>query len=406
MAFYRRVLAVAVLGSGSVLSSSLLAGCGSFFSCEGKTSCTGTTTVTNTGNFVYVSDSPSGPTYISGYSLATGVLTSITGADIDLGFVPVAMVVAPSNGFLYVASSAGATNPGVYVYTIGSTGALTLANNGNPFFTDSTIASMDVSPDGNFLYTLGSSTIAGAVLSQYSMDTTTGLPTVDNPNTIPTNQVTLGACSLLNSGTPLSQVCSVKVSPNENYVGVALGNYGFEVFPYTSTGGVANTPQLSPSTTFAAFSLAFDTNNYLYVASTKTDGTGALTSYSGLSAATITQDAQATYASAVTPRSVTVLGAKYVYTANEATGTISGFSLPGSGALTSMGAAVPGPTNVSALGIDKTGDYLLAAGFNATNGLQVFTIGSTGALSSAGTPYATGAYDSTDAVPIVIALSH
>ncbi len=393
MAFYHRVLGLAVLGSFSLLS-----GCGNFFVCQ-KASCPTTTTPTNTGDFVYVSNSPSGPTYISGYSLSSGTLTGISGADISLGYVPVAMVVAPSNGYLYVASRSDATSPGVYVYTISSTGALTLANNGNPFYTDNGISSMDISPDGNFLYTLSTSNTAGVILSQYSIDKTTGLPTVDTPTTIPT----LGTnCTIVTTVLPLSQQCTVKVSPNENYVAVALGSYGFEVFPYTSSGGVTLTAQLSPSPSLqsADFSLAFDKNNYLYVASTV-----ALTPFSGLGGTSAPVAGTAiTFPGGVTPRSVTVSSnSSYVYTANEGNGTISGYSLSGTGALTTVGTAVAGPASVSALGVDSTGDYLVAAGYSATNGLQIFNITSTGALTAAGTTVGTN----TDlTIPTVIALSH
>jgi 6-phosphogluconolactonase len=401
MAFYRRVLGIALLGSASVLSSSMLAGCGSFFSCEGKTSCGGgTTTVTNTGDFVYVSN-PSNVTDISGYTITSGALAAISGADIDLGYVPIAMVVAPSNGFLYVASRADAPSPGpgVYVYAISSTGALTLGNNGNPFSTDDGISSIDISPDGNYLYTVGTPSTSGLTnLTEYQLNTTTGLTIASTIYFTP-----LTTCAIDVNAIPLSQQCTVKVSPNGNYVGVALGSYGFEVFPYSSTLGVTNTPQLSPSTKYAAFSLAFDTNNYLYVASTSTDSTSALTSYGGLGATAAVQEDQATYASGVKPRSVTVSGTSYVYTANESTGKISGFSLPGSGKLTSLGTPTTGPSNVSALGVDSTGKYLVAAGFSATNGLQVFNITSTGALTSAGTPTGTGVYST---IPIVMALSH
>jgi 6-phosphogluconolactonase (cycloisomerase 2 family) len=258
---------------------------------------------------------------------------------------------------------------------------------------------MDISPDGHYLYTLSTSAISGVVLSQYQIDTTTGLPTVDTPTTL----LTAGtSCSILQSNVPLSQECTVKVSPNGNYVALALGGYGFQVYPYTSTGGVSNTSQLSPSPslTSADFSLAFDTNNYLYVSSTT-----ALTSFGGLGGtAAPVQEQSVAYAAGVTPRSVTVAsGAGYVYTANEGNSTISGYSLPGSGVMTSLGSAIVGPTDVSALGVDSTGKYLVAAGFSVTNGLQIFNITSSGTLTATGSTEGTG---SVTTVPTVMALSH
>jgi 6-phosphogluconolactonase len=399
MAFLRRVSGVVVLAAAA-----LLTGCGNFFVCEGKADCPATTTPTNTGDFVYVSNGTAASSDIAGYSLANGTLTAIAGADIDLGFVPIAMSVAPLNGFLYVASRADAVPAGIYVYTISSAGALTPANNGNPLVDDDTISSMDISPDGNFLFTVGTTTTLGTIVSEYELDTSTGLFVAGNPATFLTPTTD---CSIVTGVTPLSQHCTIKVSPNGDYVGVALGGYGFEVYPYSSAKGIPGTPgpQLSPSTSTGSgdFSLAFDKNNYVYVASTS-----ALTSYGGLGAtgapSPVLENAQAyTGTVAPRPRAVTLsTNGSYVYTANEGNGTISGFSLSGAGVMTPLG-AVPGPTSVSALGADSSGKYLVAAGYNAINGVQVFNITSTGALSSAGSVDGTGV-DLT--VPTVMALSH
>jgi 6-phosphogluconolactonase len=406
MAFLRKVLGVAVLGSATMMSSSLLSGCGNFFQCEGKADCgTGTTTGTTSSDVVYVSDGPSGNTYLSAYTITSGTLATVsgTGDSYDLGYVPVAMVVAPSNEFLYVASRADAPisggGAGVYVYSIGSTGALTAANGGKPFFTDQGIASMDISADGNYLYTVGTSTTAGAILNQYSIDKTTGLATNDTPSTLITEGTT---CAIVTAKTPLSQQCTVKVSPNEDYVAVALGSYGFEVYPYTSSGGVTNTPQLSPSPSdqSADFSLAWDKNNNLYVASTV-----ALTPFTGIGGTGApVAGTPITYGGTETPRSVTVsANSGFVYTADEGEAEISGFSVTTSGVLTALPAPFIGPTDISALGVDSTGAYMVAAGISSNNGLELFNITSTGDLTSAGITFPTGT-DTT--VPMVIALSH
>jgi len=409
MAFYHRVLGIAVLGSVSLLS-----GCGAFFQCEGKSDCpaTGTTTPGN-GDYVYVSNSTGGTTKINEYSLASGTLTAISGSPFNLGYVPVAMVVSPSNNFLYVASNASAPSPGagVYVYAISSTGALSAANGGQPFFTDQGIASMDISPDGYFLFTVGDSN-SGAILTEYPLDPTTGIAQKGTPPIFPALGTSLVAsqttCSIANSTAPISQECTVKVSPNSDYVAVALAGSGLETYPDSggSTGGIPSgyaVQTVAPPGGFADFSLAFDTNEYLYVASTND-----LTSYTG--PGNLTQDDQYTYPlfsanTYVKARAVTVSAAGYVYTANENAGTISVFSLPGSGVITAQG-TVTGPTNVSALGIDSTGDYLVAAGYNTTSGLQVFSISSSGALTAVGTPEPTAASGGTTLVPVVMALTH
>jgi 6-phosphogluconolactonase (cycloisomerase 2 family) len=169
---------------------------------------------------------------------------------------------------------------------------------------------------------------------------------------------------------------------------------------------VTNTPQLAPSTTVSAFSLAFDKNNDLYVSGTSSvDGTSYLTPYTGIGGTgTPVAGTSISYAAGITPRSVTVTtNSDFVYTANEGDSTISPASLSGTGVVTAVGAPILGPTNVSAVGVDSTDTYLIAAGFSSVNGLQLFSIGTTGALSDTGVTFASG----TDAtVPVLLAVSH
>ena len=68
---------------------------------------------------------------------------------------------------------------------------------------------------------------------------------------------------------------------------------------------------------------------------------------------------------------------------------ISGFTIGGTGQLSSItGSPFAGPASVSAIGADKSGSYMVAVGYNGTSGIQLFTVGTTGALTlttSAGT---------------------
>jgi hypothetical protein len=297
------------------------------------------------------------------------------------------------------------------VYSISSTGALTAANSGKPFYPDQGIASMDISTDGTLLFTVGDSN-EGPLLTEYPLNSSTGLAEQGNPLTYLVSGLTplvapATACSIVQTGTPLSQECTVKVSPNNNYVAVTVGGSGLEIIPFGSGGivtGYTSQEAAPPNASSADFSLAFDQNNYLYVASTS-----ALTSFDGVGG-TLTQLQSVAFGTDSTntrPRSVTVSSnSGFVYTANEGSSTISGFSLPGSGVMTSLGDPTAGPTSVSALGIDSTGDYLLAAGFNTTNGLQVFSISSAGVLTAVGSSAGTETYNTTSPIPVVMALSH
>ena len=375
-----------------------LTACNGFFQCE-KASCpalvtTGTSsTTTNTGDYAYVANSAAGTTYLSEYSLASGQLNAL--GTISLGFIPVALAVAPSNGFLYVASAPGATNPGIYLYAISSTGTLSLANNGAALATD-TVASMAISPDGNYLFTVNSD---GLTLAEYTVNTSTGLLTLAGDLTLPGTSCSLG------TALPVSQSCSVAVSPSKEYVVASLGISGDAVYSYTSTGGIANSAfatipsGYSTSDATGDFSVALDANNYAYIAQT-----GSVSVFGITSLTDVVDEGKVTYPAGSVPRSITLSQSNsFVYTANEGAGTISGFAVSGSGSLNEItGSPVAGPANVSALGMDNSGDYMVAVGYDAGAGVRLYSIGSSGAL----TQVAEAGSGTNDAYPALVAMTH
>lgn len=371
----------------------LLSGCHNFFVCA-KASCPSSTTTTSNGNYVYLTNASTGSSAVAAYNLSGGTLAAISGSPYTVGFVPVALSVAPSDSFLYVATIPGSTSPGIYLYSIGSGGALTVANGGSPLVADQ-IASMDISPDGNFLFTVSNT---GLSMTEYKVNTSTGALTLATAVVLPGL-----SCSL--TGSPASQSCTVKVSPSGAFVVVSLGTAGDTIFPYSSTAGLTTGGfTLIPSgTTTAAptgdFSVALDKNNFAYIARTSK-----LAVYSIASTGAATLESSASYSNSAVPRSVALSNSyNFVYTANEGASTISEFGIGSSGALSQLsGSPISGPTNVSALGVDKTGSYLVAAGYNGSSGVQLFTIGTNGALSlkaSAGSGTST-------AYPAVLAMTH
>ncbi len=375
---------------GTLLSALLpLAGCNGFFSCD-KASCPATTTTTpttSTADYAYVAETSSTGSSISGYGVGSGALTSA--GSLALGYVPVALAVAPSNGFLYVASSPGATNPGIYLYTIGSTGALT-ATSSTAAATDA-VASMAISPDGNWLYTISST---GLFMTEYAVDTSTGALTSKG-------QLQFGTLTSCAPGAalPISQTCTVTVSPKGDYVVASLGTSGDVVFAYTSANGVGTlTSTIAAATNVSGdFSLALDANDYAYIA--RTNGLAVYTL-----GTTDTNAATFTYAAGTTPRGVTLSkNDGYVYTANEGTGTISAFGIDANGSLTTLtGSPYAGPANVAALGVDNTGAYMIAAGYDGTAGVRLYAIGATGILTQIA---ATGSGAAT-AYPTLVAMTH
>ena len=142
-------------------------------------------TVSPTGRFLYVSNHLTGD--ISGFTLAaaTGTLTLISGSPFtdqseNLGpnIQPFAVVVSPSEKFLYVTNHGQST---LSVYQIdGMTGALT-AISGSPFdisLNDEECSAnpfgASISPDGRFLFVADNGCDA---ISVFSLDATTGVPT-------------------------------------------------------------------------------------------------------------------------------------------------------------------------------------------------------------------------------------
>jgi len=237
-----------------------LGGCNGFFVCEGKASCPTTVTETVTTDLAYVSNSTSGASYLNIYNLTNGTLAQISGSPFSLGYEPVAMAMAPSNGYLYVATLPGSTNPGVYGYSISSTGTLT-ALSSTALATDS-VASMAISPDGNWLYTVSTT---GQTMEQYSVNTSTGAL---SPN-VGFNLSGSAGCALNTSGISAAvNQCMVKVSPTGDFVAVALGGSGVYTFSYSSANGITNAQAVGSigtgSATVGYYSLTIDSNHYLY----------------------------------------------------------------------------------------------------------------------------------------------
>ena len=374
----------------SLLSTLLLSGCAGFFVSPTSTTTTPSTTPTpsNSGDYAYTANSSAGSTSLSEYNVSGGSLTSV--GTVNLGYVPVALAVAPSNQFLYAASAPGSTTPGVYVYSIALGGALTVANGGNVPATD-TVAALAISPDGNWLFTVNSS---GFTMNEYSVNTTTGQLTLRSTLSLPGVSCTLG-------GTPVSQNCSVAVSPSGQYVVAALGTAGDAVFNYSSAAGITGSNGTIASgfstTNFTGdFSVVLDANNYAYIARTDSVGIYAIGS-------TVTDEGTLNYTPGLVPRGITLNKTyNYLFTANEGPGTISALSIGANGALKTVGSPVIGPANVSALGVDNTGLYMVAVGYDASAGVRLYSLSSSGVLAQV----AAQASGTNTVLPALVAMTH
>jgi 6-phosphogluconolactonase len=353
----------------------LLSGCGSFFVCEGKADCpaapcvpSSTVTCPATGtDFAYVANSSSSPNTVNGYNLANGNLTTnATSAPFSFGFQPIAMAVNHANTFLYAVSNPGISTGYLYGYSIETGGALNILSSGKPLVTESAV-SLAVSPDGNWLFVLDANSLT---LSEYSINTSTGAVTFATTGAITPGAGTSGYASI-----------NVAVAPSGDYVAVALGTGGLQTFAFdTTTGNLTPQNPLAPATSqIGIYAVAIDANNYLYAAATN-----GLAVFSATTAGVPT--ALKTYTTGSGPRSVAINSAStFVYVGNKTDSTISGFSIGTNAVLTAIsGSPFTGPTSIGALGIDNTGAYLIASGYNTSTGIELLSIGTTGALTSSG----------------------
>ena len=399
VALRSRVDQVQMLASGAALALLLaLTGCGAFFQCEGKSDCpassTGTGTGTGTGSgsdYVYISNSASGSTDMNGFDISSGALTPTSGSPYSLGFVPVAMAITPSDTYMYISSGVA-----IMGYSIGTDGALTILNTGGSSGTtleEENCGAIAISPDGQWLFSLNTNDLT---MEEYSIPSSTGII-----SPVANYQITNSF-----GGAILSS--SIEVAPSGAFIAVGLGTAGTEIFSFnTSTGAATYASQIeAASSTSGDYAVAIDTNNNLYVGATNN-----LYRYSVTSAGLPTQvSTSATGTSG--PNSVALAGTAYVYAGSEnATSTsttpiISGFTASTSNPMAQVsGSPNTGPTRVSAIGVDKTGAYLVAAGYNSTSGIQLFSIGSAGALTPVSSSGSAGT-GTTTIIPTVMALTH
>jgi 6-phosphogluconolactonase (cycloisomerase 2 family) len=337
-------------------------GCAGFWVYPGSSN--GSSSNNAIGDIVYVlnANSSLNTGSLIGFTVASGSLTQVQGSTYSLAFTPQAMVMTPNNSYLYVSGS----NGDIYCFTIGSGGAIT----SGIAVANADVLAMDVSPDGNWLLGLDAVTTA---VDEYQINTTTGALKLYTPTPY---TVTNGANVIPRA---------LKFAPNGNYVFAALGTAGYVVYSFdtsTSSGALTNplTPLSWPSS-ISANALAVSPNStYLYLALSGTGGglaaytigsNGALTSVSSSPATTGTQ-----------PFSVVVNSAGTdVYVANRGSNNISGFSIASNGTLTPLsGSPYTSGIAVTALGVDNSGDYLLAVANGGSSDLTQYSYDSAGNL--------------------------
>jgi 6-phosphogluconolactonase (cycloisomerase 2 family) len=366
---------------GSVLLlaiSFLLAGCGNFWQAPGSSSSGGgssgggtTSTTLSSGNF-YVIDSAT--SQIVAYNINSGTLNQIAPAS-ALAATPTAIAVSPSGAFLYVSSAAG-----IFLYSIGSNGALTIGNNGGAISTDPASA-IAVDPSGAWLVDAVQGN-NGVQLSATPINTS-GLYT---GKTVGTGAYTLATAA----------VHQIALSGDDRFVFVAAGTGGTLVVPFNA--GAANPLPASanvigPVTAGgSALSVAVDpgtTPRLLYVGESLASGgtTGGLRviNYSSLGSATLTQVAGSPFSSGGTaPNAILPLASgDYVYVASgqglSTAGSINGFSITSSGGVNAVAAASTVSTGIQPIGLaeDSKANFVLAVSAGGDPDLECYIFDTT-----------------------------
>lgn len=371
-------------GWGLLAGLLVLTGCGKFFpplktSGSGSGTGSGTSTV---GDYLYVANSDPSLNTVAGFSLSTsGSLANTSGSPYTSPLTPTTLAVTPNDKFLYVGSTSGA----MYVYSIGSDGAISLGNGGTPVFTGNSPAAMVMDSTGDWMVWL--SAFSGEAYV-FGVNSTTGA----------LSNTTSGGVGLASTAAD-----GLAMTPNNEYVYVALGTGGVETLSFNaSTGALApvNTVLAPKQNLDADLAVAVSPNgNYLYVAET---GINALRVFSIGANGTLSETAGSPYKTGLGPDAVLVdKSGSYVYVANRTNNSISAFTVGAGGALTAItGSPFATGTTPVALAEDKTKGYLAVANEGGSSDLQVFQISTTtpGALVSTAT--STTGTDPTQAIAI------
>lgn len=365
----------------------LLGGCKGFWN-PVTTTGSGGTTGSASGVFYVLNQKTS---QIVGFSFASGSTTpaAVTGGSANLVAAPLAVAISPSGSYLYVS-----TTVGIYLYTIGSGGTLTISNSGQAVSADPAYT-MVVDPSNQWLLEAVSGT---GVLSAIPIDSSTG-----------TYNSSIQVAAITLPDTSVQQMAISPSGSSDPYVFVAMGAGGTEVIPFTAAnatpfGNVANIPVEKNGG--AANAVAVDpSNRLLYIgetaaiaATTSQPQTGGLRAFT-IGATSLTEIAKTPYVSGGTGPSAILPTADYVYVANKAvsgssTGNIAGFAITSTAGVYSLTSISTDAAGASTLGLaeDSTSTYVLAVNSGGSPDLSTYTFDSTtagkldaGATSTTGT---------------------
>jgi len=352
------------LGLVLLLCLPLAVGCAGFFP---KTTSTSSSSVTNTGDYAYVASAfSSGSTSVytlNGYTVGTGTLTKLSGFPLSLSFPPSAIVVNPANSVLYVGGEGV-----IYGYTISSAGALTaITTSGSAALATANVVSMQVSPDGGWLFALDSD---GVTIDEFQI-ASTGLLTA----------ATGASYAVTSAGTVVPTSITISPSTSNAYLAISLGTGGDLLYSYSaSTGAMTELVQVNlPSTTSSSDQAAVfnAAGTILYIARSGTGG--GVVPYTIGSGGALTLVTGSPFATGNGSASLVIDGTgDYLYVGNKVDGTISAFSIASTGVLTALsGSPYASGAGIASLGRDNSGDYILAANIGGSPDVGMYSFDTT-----------------------------
>ncbi len=347
-------------------ATTLVAGCKNFWvnpdDSSGSGGCTTNCSTDTSGNF-FILNNGTTPQVLEEI-INSGKLASV-GSAVSTGSTPWAMALGSSGKYLYVS-----TDLGVYLYPVTSSGLGSATPVDN---TDTTAEAIAV--DGNWLV----EAIQGNGAVSFN-----AVPL--NSSNGGGNGVIQTANFIASKNSPSVQPGEMAVSPDGNFIFVALGTGGLVYFPFHPNVTAGNNPfgasgSILPvaNTTSSALSVAVDPgSNLVYVGETNvtaTGGSGAIFAflYTSLGSSTLTQATGSPIAAGGSaPNAILPIGSSggaspvYIYVASGAglskTGSIVSFSITTatSGFSIATGSTIDAGTQPVSLAVDSTGVYLLA----------------------------------------------
>jgi 6-phosphogluconolactonase len=357
---------------GAVCSTVLLlAGCGDFFTKDGGGGGGGGGTGT-VGSYTYVGTQGG---VLTSYSVSsTGALTTLSGSPFQLTTAAInGLAVTPANTFLY----AGIAGGGVFGLGINSSSGVPSLLSTSALVQDVAPIALAIDPAGTHLLVAGLANGTAAV-GEYAINSDGTLSEVGGSPVSVTFTPGTDTTNLAVSG--------MAIAPNSSYVFVTLGQLGIAPMPFNTSGSLSpNTVILGPKATSGVanqdLGVAVNpTSSALFVGETNV-GVRVFTIGSN---SAFTEISGSPFAAGGQPRALSFDGTgNYLYAANAAGNTISGYTVLASGSLTPISGSPFSSVGEqpNALALDQSKKFLIDANLDGTPSgtpdVQVFSVDAT-----------------------------